>query len=847
MRLTRRTLLGGVSSLALATMVPMAHGQNAVSRTVFVALKGIDRLTDRATIESLVDVFFSSQIPVSLILHDPNDPSSPTGSALEHSLSLLKNLFSARNLVEFILPHTPEETPHRYLHLRSATQLKAKIETILAQLDVDTSADSFVSIYDLSTDDVLEPYAYRSAGLRIQVRRDRALEDEGQTEVVAVDWGILKILGGIYSDITSDPKEALEVMTTSGPQQLVVIDVTTSLDQSPAWLIGQMRRWADQLNSEIAGGGLLVTRPKDFLLQGNPGASKSMALVIDVGQSGQMAPEIAEFSRLLDEINVPYSLVGTPQVGTPAAAPLSCSITTSTDSTAHRRDNICVRLTDPRSGIDDKNPATIIIHSANTQPGWIGPGADARFHVFLKAFQPGGLLNAIREAPLTDGVELISLADVKSKFQAIALARAVEHAHREGRINFVTLPDLRDVIMAPDEVVKRVWSVRRREANEQDIDGSTHPVIRAAFLKDAEIAWGFLERHTKDATGLCAGTVSRTGTAESVNNIITLWDIGSHIQGIIGALHLGLIDKLMARTSTNKIIENIPAFKNGDSRLPYALFNAETLQPVAENFDASDTGRFLIALQSAVSAGLVEEDDARMLMSTWKLDGAVVDGRIHSFSRGEWVDTFASHSTHYTRHGYAFAGIDLETPYPVLPGAPTGDHLIRLLHKVAEIGHYGAEPSLLEVVEDVQSSENQYLARVLFDAQLRYFETTGKIRCVSENPINVPPWFIYQGLRVDLAEEAEWVVTARNSRDPLSRSGDASLYRIISSKAAFLWAAAFPHPHSMRLISLVRNRGRIEGLGYASGLREDTQEPMEGYSDLNTNGIILSAIGKILS
>jgi hypothetical protein len=244
---------------------------------------------------------------------------------------------------------------------------------------------------------------------------------------------------------------------------------------------------------------------------------------------------------------------------------------------------------------------------------------------------------------------------------------------------------------------------------------------------------------------------------------------------------------------------------------------------------------------------LVDEEYAKFLISSWDLGASVRDGHVHNFSRARWVDTFASHSTHYIRHGYAFAGLNLETPYPALPSAPKGDHYVRLLYKVADLGHYGAEPGLLEAVEGVQSPENQYLSRVLFDAQLRYFEKTGKFRCVSETPVNFPPWFIYQGLRVDLTNEAEWVVAARGAEQPFGFLDDPTPYRMISSKAVFLWAAAFPHPHTMRLLSLVRNRGRIEGLGYASSLYEQTLDQMAGYSDLNTNGIILSAISKILS
>jgi hypothetical protein len=842
--LTRRELLAGVSSLALASM---AHSQDVRSRTVFVVLKGIDQLTDGPTIESLVDVFSSNQIPVSLFLSDLTGPDSPTDASLQTSLRRLSKLLSEHSFVEFILPHTPQESPHRYLHLRAAAQLKSDAEMALGELGADATAASFVSIYDLSPDDVLEPYAYRSAGWRIQIRRDNERERNDQTDVAPVDWGILKIRGGIYRDIASSPEEAIEAVIASSRQQLLMLDLTDSLNQSSEWLISRMRQWANLLNTEIAGGGLLATLPKDYLLQGNPGASKVVALVIEVGPSGQMAPELAEFTSLLDEIGVPYTIISTPPVDSSMNGQIQCSIETVPSATAQLPYETCVMLSDGERGIDQNSPATFVLHSPGERQGWIGPGADARFHVFLKAFETKGLLQAIREDPLTDGLELISSADVKSKFQQIVLARAVEQAHRDGRIRFATLPELRDFIAAPDEVVKRVWSVRRREAANRDVAQAGDIRDRAALFEDAEIAWHFLEKHTHETTGLCAGTVMHTSNAAVVNNDVTLWDIGSQIQGIIGALKLGLVDEQTARTATAIIIENIPVASIGEFRLPYASFNAKTLTPVLSGFDAGDTGRFLIALRSAVAAGLVETEAAQSLISSWDLNAAVRDGHVFSFSRNRWVDTFASHSTHYIKHGYAFAGIELDTPYPTLPTEPSGDHLVRLLYAVAEIGHYGAEPGLLDAIEGIQSPENHYLAQVLFDAQLRYFEKTGNIRCVSETPISFPPWFIYYGLRVDLKNDAEWVVAARGASTTLGRLDDQTPYRMISTKAVFLWAATFPHAHTSRLLALVRGRGRIDGLGYASGLLEETQNPMTGYSDLNTNGIILSSVSKILS
>ena len=69
---------------------------------------------------------------------------------------------------------------------------------------------------------------------------------------------------------------------------------------------------------------------------------------------------------------------------------------------------------------------------------------------------------------------------------------------------------------------------------------------------------------------------------------------------------------------------------------------------------------------------------------------------------------------------------------------------------------------------------------------------------------------------------------------------------MVSSKGAFLWSAVRPQAYSRLLLSYVRARARTTDLGYASGIFSATGEPTANYSDINTNGIILSAIAYIL-
>jgi len=134
------------------------------------------------------------------------------------------------------------------------------------------------------------------------------------------------------------------------------------------------------------------------------------------------------------------------------------------------------------------------------------------------------------------------------------------------------------------------------------------------------------------------------------------------------------------------------------------------------------------------------------------------------------------------------------------------------------------------------------MADVLFEAQLRSFETTGRLKCVSETSLNMKPWFAYQGLRVDLPGEAGWVIRTGDPDPQFATETFLNQIEAISSKAAFLWAAHYPHPYSARLLALVRTTARVPDLGFSVGVFVRDGTPMQGYSDINTNGVILSAI-----
>lgn len=139
-----------------------------------------------------------------------------------------------------------------------------------------------------------------------------------------------------------------------------------------------------------------------------------------------------------------------------------------------------------------------------------------------------------------------------------------------------------------------------------------------------------------------------------------------------------------------------------------------------------------------------------------------------------------------------------------------------------------------------------HLARELFDAQLRSYERTGVLKCASETLLDFAPWFSYQGVRFDRDLADSWVVAFSSTASAFQTPAFKLKAEVISSKSAYLWAATVPHPYAQQLLAFIRDKAKIEGQGFSAGIFTQSQTPMTRYSDVNTNGIILTAIAHML-
>uniref|UniRef100_UPI003B528CCF DUF3131 domain-containing protein n=1 Tax=Roseovarius indicus TaxID=540747 RepID=UPI003B528CCF len=366
---------------------------------------------------------------------------------------------------------------------------------------------------------------------------------------------------------------------------------------------------------------------------------------------------------------------------------------------------------------------------------------------------------------------------------------------------------------------------------------------RQSLMEDARVAWSYFAQNTISSTGLCSATSNFSGPSPERLQNVTMWDVGSQINGLVAALELELVSRKEFDWNIGQILDQIQGRSSYGRLLPQGWIRVDRHRIGNKNFDGSDAGRLLSSLKNLKrTPGF--GDRVQDLVASWDLNRIVVEGKVHSVTNGKLYSAYRSHSAHYSALAFRHWGVDVKSPYEVFKGRSQYDGQVALLEAASWIGPLGAEPLLLEAMERPISKESAYLADVLFAAQLEEYDETGRLIAVSEGPLDRQPWFTYQGLQLD-AERRTWALDTVGGEKQYRTAEFWQDNLVLSSKAAFLWAAYKPHEFSSKLLRSVRRKCRTKH-GFASSIYDKTGHATKGYSDLNTNGVILQAIAKLL-
>ncbi|MDP4031409.1 MAG: DUF3131 domain-containing protein [Pseudorhodobacter sp.] len=851
MQITRRTLVKLLGATSL-TVFGSARWARATpdAQPFFLLFDDIKANTPADALDTFLAPFAELGIPIGFIIKPDDNADVPAAGGSAISLFLREFLRNQPGLGEAIawMPGIAADEP--YFQIRKARAVRGHLEAFL-DLPAEGSPDLFSPITIAGNDlgGFLALDAMRSVGFRNIImlsQKNAASSSERCVNTTSCMRGSLRhtVTDGAYSIISS-------VRAAIGAGDMVVLNLSVeNIDKIPIDALRiRASALADEIASNIQTSRIFAALPREHVFWFSTGTERLIGLRIDAPPQTDQAAELAfaDFQSELTKAAIPFSVSAKAQKA-PAGDTTQCPVLTATTALDELGGVTCA--------VADMLPTTVLAQFADAglevvvQPvgsDKIGVDENGLFHLAenlsitaISSSGPG--LHAFGSSQ--DIIIAISPAAYASAEGRTAILSTLREATKAGASSVLNIPDFAKAVL-PDDPVYRVMLATRHDVNEAP---QTSPRIsdeeRGALFEDAKIAWSYIDRMTEPVTGLCPTTVLFEGPTPIAYRILTMWDYGSLIQAVIASHELGLIDDAQYLTRVEALMRGLPVEKIGGLALPSSEIATDRLKSVSHDYNSCDTGRLLSALSEldnyplskAISAGSVAK---------WDLDGTLHDGRLTSVTRGRFVPSYHSHCTHYATRAFRHWGIEAASPYDAMQGSSVTDARMRLLYEVARIGAFGAEPLLLEAVELGLSEPSAYLADVLFTAQARHFATTGNLMCVSEGPMDHLPWFTYQGFRVN-SETESWDVQAINPAPEYKSDSFRKSARIISTKAAFLWAAVRPGPYSSLLLAHVRQNARASEAGYSAGIYAATGRAMTNYSDVNTNGVILQAIAYVM-
>lgn len=369
---------------------------------------------------------------------------------------------------------------------------------------------------------------------------------------------------------------------------------------------------------------------------------------------------------------------------------------------------------------------------------------------------------------------------------------------------------------------------------------------RSQLIEDARSAWQFFEQPGAQLPGLVPANIWREGSSYGSYRIVTMWDVGSILLATISARAIGILDEASFAKRTSGLADFLSraTYRFRGAKLPNFRSSIDTVKSVEGGYDATDTARLFVALYVADQIG-TPGLNGRELVESWDLDKTIQDGEIHSIKRRRLEPAEFYIYRYYVSRAYNLWNVSHK---PVTPGElPSASEAARqaFLAELGRIGPISSEPSLSEEVELGGSDYSREIIAVLKAAQEKRYQETSRLTAVSESPIDQEPWFTYQGYDLTRNGEAAWTVYPWKTEAKWDTPSFAAKFRMVSSKAAFLWYATHPDAYTEKLWQHVRQRAKAPQYGFYPGVYEATGKPSMNI-DVNTNAAILEAIAYAL-
>lgn len=829
MKVSRRTVLRLLGPSLLVSAVPIRTGAEGPADAVFVALTGIGPETPASHFRAVVAPFLETEIPIGLIAGADVwiDP------ALAEAFGRI--IAEAPDAVEPVLSLPGIEGLPAYFQRRAASysigQMRGLAGAALLPVTIATET-SRLSNFD----------ALRSLGIRnvLNLSPASVVSSAGCSERIVCLSGSRRLtLAAI-----PDPGQWIDDALAGTGWSLILLSLDGITGLKPAEAEARVWRLCEAIGRQIRSGRRFASLPREHARWFGADQLRVIAVRIEAGTraSADGLAALRAGLRALgigatDTVALNSDGTGEWPDGDCAALPGAGARAPEAGAVALPDGLRCLAVTSPQdplpAGLDT---AVDMLLAPGRAAAFDGAGRFIRDEVAVS--QASALLGDGYR--MRDAVVVIRPRDYAAPAARQATLDTLRQIRSDPGTRLVDVPTFFRATVTADPVFDLLHATRRDAPDMSDTDA----LSGAELLADARQAWTFFERFSIARSGLCVDTANVQTDGTWLHRELTMWDLGSLIAAVMAAHELGLIPDSEFVVRADLLVRALPAARIGEWTLPSKVISSDTGEPLSGNFNACDTGRLLSVLRSLdahpMTRGIAAEKVAR-----WDLAGVVAQGHVHSVVDGRRVDRFRSHCAHYTARAFREHGIEAASPYEVAGTAGTTDHDMRLLLQLAGLGPLGAEPLLLEAVEQGLSGPSRVLADILFAAQRQEHERSGTLVCMSEAPLNVEPWFTYQGLNVASSEQ-RWVANVASGEARFNTPAFRRDTMLVNTKAAYLWAATHPSSYATLLTRHVRERARLDGIGFAPGVYAATGLGMSGYADVNTNGIVLQAIAYIL-
>ncbi len=608
-------------------------------------------------------------------------------------------------------------------------------------------------------------------------------------------------------------------------------------DQDAEAVAGLARAMVAMLTAQKQAGKLISLLPRELSFRAlGKGYGQSVLLLAEEGSDSAARENLEAFQALVAEVGLPLGGLSRQPDGSFAIT--GCSVIP-TDIPGFAS---CRALPDGVAGA-----ASLVVRAPEGGIGFGGPDAAGTLIVPLVADIADAASGVERldrlatdQAALRDCVVLVRQTALTTPSARTLLANAVTRFADNGRARFRSGVEYSTALFPEFPLLDLLHRTEAAQSWPDLAPGPLPSLEGEAFLKDAATAFAFFTNDPDPDTGLSAPTEFHSDTFSTRYETITMWDVASNLFAVLSAMELGLIEQVEGEDWVAKIVAAIPTREVKGLSLPIAEFEYRLRDTSNRAFNASDVGRLLIALRAAADR-TPSREAIETMVGGWDLPGTVVEGVPMNIFRGQYLNAGENHYLSYFRRGYALWGVDMAPAFvpDAADDAFTGQ--MRIMSKAKEYGLLGTEPYGLEAIEFGISGPSQLLSDVLTMAQYETFRATGELVAVTETPLDHEPWFTYQGL--DLERPAYGWKVLPNPPDRRYDSPEMQVaLKVFSAKAAYLAAAIRPSAFSDKLLVAARAHCATPEKSFCVGTYAASGAPMSGYSDINTNGVILEVL-----